>query len=177
MKTISFYSLVLFVAMLVCGGFTACSDDEEGGPEEEVKTTGKFDFSFSLGDDLLELANVEVTFIDAAGKKTTEEVTAFPWKKTVTFENVPVTVGYKVNVTAKTGIELTKDKYQVSDTYSNVFYALQGDKVVTVETLVDVSSTLTVPKDKMEQLMSTFSGSYAYKVGADYSCSKTELEF
>lgn len=178
MRTINFHSFMLFVAVLLCGGFTACSDDEEGGKKEEMKTTGQFDLSFSLGEDLLLLADVEVIFVDTTGKKTTEKVTVFPWKKTVTFEKVPTTVGYKVNITLKPGVELTKDKYQISSSYKNIFSALQGEKVVVLKSLIDVSSTLTVGKDKVGQLIEELSSeTYGYKVDAEYSCTTTELSF
>lgn len=178
MKLISFYSVMLFVAMFLCGSLTACSDDDEGEKENEVKTVGQFDFSFALGDDVLELADIEVIFIDVSGNKATEKVTTFPWKKTITFEKVPVSAGYKINITPKSGVELTKDKYQISESYKNIFSTLQEDKVVTLKTLVDYSSSMTVAKDKIDQYMSKFSSkNYAYKVDAGYSISETELTF
>lgn len=180
MKTITFYSLMLFVSVLLCGGFTACSDDDDdGGGKEEVKKTGKLDFSFSRGDDLLLLADVEVIFIDTDGKKTTEKVTAFPWKKTVTFDKVPVTAGYKINMTPKSGVELTKDTYKFSKEYKNYFYAFENDLEVTMKSLIDVSSTSTAAKDKVGEYLekNLSSETYAYKVDADYSCNKAELVF
>lgn len=177
MKTISFYSLMLLVAMVLCGGLAACSDDE-GGEEEEVKTTGQFDFSFSLGSDLLELADVEVVFIDAAGNKTTEQVTVFPWEKTVTFDEAPATAGYQVNITPKTGVELDKDSYQISETYRNYFYTLQDGNTLSMRTLIDNSSTLTVPKENVALMLERMSSEvYAYQVDANFACTETELDF
>lgn len=182
MKIINFYSLILLVAVFLCGSLTACSnDDDDNGKEkeEEVKTTGQLDLLFSYGDDLLLLADVEVVFINTDGKKTTEKVTAFPWKKTITFDKVPVTAGYKVNFTPKSGVELTKDVYELSEVFNNSFSVFQEDKKVSMKSLANATGTLSLPKDKVEEYLEKKLSSkvYAYKVDANYSCDKTELSF
>lgn len=78
MKTMNKYlknMMLAAVAVLTMTSFAACSDDDKKDDPEEPKT-GEFVYKYYLNEELLEVADLAITYTDCDGKKVTEQVTA-----------------------------------------------------------------------------------------------------
>ena len=169
-----FCGCILFLMVMWAGGGAGCSDNDDSREGKLPEKTGKMTFEFSFGKDVLELADVEVTFVDVDGSLKKEVVKQLPWKKTVLFSLVPVTAGYTVKVTPKKDLELKKETYLISEGFKDEFYEIQGEGVVSMKTLKSGTSSLTVKKTEVLTMLEDLSEENIYIVDADFNCSEKE---
>ena len=171
--------LMTLAAVLCCAMtttvFTACSgDDENNGntPKQPDNTPAYAEVTFTFWgtQDLLDIADMTVTYNDGTGDKT-ETVTTVNWVKTVK-ASLPVSFKFERKITLKENVTLTADqtysyfnghetKYKVttangteiksgkSSSGSNQASNLKGDKLnlVITQGLMDRSCTYDFDKD------------------------------
>ena len=110
-------NLLLIAAILCCAMtttvITACGDDDEddNGKTEKPDNTPAYAeliFTFWGTQDLLDIADMTVTYNDGTGDKT-ETVTTVDWVKTVKAP-LPVTFKFERKVTLKNNVTLSADQ-------------------------------------------------------------------
>ena len=78
-------------AVVVCGLavtlFTQCNKDKEKDPEVKMM------YYVSVSPDVLNVADVEINYLDAAGAKQKEILTDSVWRKPMTTNTLPLTEG------------------------------------------------------------------------------------
>ena len=105
MKKYLFIAALMIVATL---SLTSCGDDE---PKDKTIATTTYMMSFSQ--DMLEAANVFITYKAENGRNVTEAISDTWWTKTVSSDKFPAEFGVCYNFSTKSEAELTKDKYDL----------------------------------------------------------------
>lgn len=110
MKKILLMGTVLLLAGF-CIALGSCDDDNDNPNYTSPTVISEFDVDFDR--ELLELVDVSVTYTDFTGTTYTEKVTTDDWKKELRSSEFPVTTSYKLNVTRKANVALTRDYYDL----------------------------------------------------------------
>ena len=101
--------LMTLAAIVVCGLlvtlFTQCKKDKKN---PEVKMM----YYVSVSEDVLNVADVEINYLDATGAQQKEIMTDTAWKKPFTANTLPLTEGVWAKLTPKTNI--AEGNYQLS---------------------------------------------------------------
>ena len=119
MKKFFYMSVLVLMAALT---LTSCgSDDKKDEPSEPTPTSKSvsYEATASFSQDVLDICDLTMSYKDSDGKTVTETVTSATWTKKVTVKNLPSTVGVKFGIKMKSGVELTKDKYDATITLVN----------------------------------------------------------
>ena len=119
MKKFFYMSVLVLMAALTlasCG-----SDDKKDEPSEPTPTSKSvsYEATANFSQDVLDICDLTMSYKDSDGKTVTETVTSTTWTKKVTVKNLPSTVGVKFGIKMKSGVELTKDKYDAIITLVN----------------------------------------------------------
>jgi predicted small secreted protein len=120
MKKFFYMGVLVLMAALT---LTSCgSDDNKKDEPSEPTPTSKsvsYEATASFSQDVLDICDLTMSYKDSDGKTVTETVTSTTWTKKVTVKNLPSTVGVKFGIKMKSGVELTKDKYDAIITLVN----------------------------------------------------------
>lgn len=94
--------LMTLAAVVVCGLavtlFTQCNKDKNKKPEVTMA------YYVSVSPDVLNVADVEINYLDANGAQQKEILTDSVWRKTTTANTLPLTEGVWAKLTPKTSI-------------------------------------------------------------------------
>ncbi len=94
--------LMTLAAVVVCGLamtlFTQCNKDKEKNPEVKMM------YYVSVSPDVLNVADVEINYLDATGAKQKEILTDTTWRKPLTTNTLPLTEGAWAKLTPKASI-------------------------------------------------------------------------
>ena len=94
--------LMTLAAIVVCGLavtlFTQCNKDKEKNPEVKMM------YYVSVSPDVLNVADVEINYLDANGAQQKEVVTDTAWQKQITANTLPLTEGVWAKLTPKASI-------------------------------------------------------------------------
>ena len=116
-------------AVVVCGLaltlFTHCNKDKEKNPEVTMA------YYFSVSPDVLNVADVEINYLDATGAKQKEVLTDSVWRKPITTNTLPLTEGVWAKLTPKTNI--AEGNYQLRIQTVAAFNAILSDGTQVVE--------------------------------------------
>lgn len=155
-------SAAVFCCAMMGTTFTACGDDDEEETQvvDTTLTAVRTNISLAVSQDLLDLCDVEVSYVGTGNAVTSETVTQTTWSKNVNSTAFPVTTGYAVNFTKKAGVEIdTTRSYKVS--------VSTGSSVVLVNSVAEKSfsgsnwsSSMTIPGRKMDAYLDSFCGDY-----------------
>lgn len=121
MKKFFYMSVLVLMAALTlasCGSDDEKKKDEPSEPTPTSKSVS-YEATASFSQDVLDICDLTMTYKDSDGKTVTETVTSTTWTKKVTVKNLPATVGVKFGIKMKSGVELTKDKYDAIITLVN----------------------------------------------------------
>ncbi len=133
-------SWILATILLVCGTtlpLTSCSDDDDdfqGGSKTEVKdnTAAKAEVSYyvDLGANTLELADVEVIYLDENGESKSIMMTDKQWtlKRTITASQMPAEFSLKVEFKQKSGVTPENDKDYEFGCVSRIPFTVYNNK-------------------------------------------------
>jgi hypothetical protein len=115
MKKFKFYRVsVMLLACVLSLGFTSCGgDDDDNSSSVKAIKNVVTSMSYTFSADLLSVADVTVTYLDASGTAQTETVNSTTWSKTVTYTSFPVTTGAKITV-KRNSTTLSKEKYDLT---------------------------------------------------------------
>ena len=133
--------MMTLAAVLCCAMtttvFTACGDDDDDNTPKQPDNTPAYaevSFTFWGTQDLLDIADMTVTYNDGTGDKT-ETVTTVDWVKTFKAP-LPVSFKFERKVTLKEGVTLNEDQ-----TYSYVNGHLVKYSVLTAKGTIKESGT------------------------------------
>ena len=102
--------LMTMAAVVVCGLaltlFTQCNKDKNKNPEVTMA------YYVSVSPDVLNVADVEINYLDATGAQQKEVLTDSTWRKPITTNTLPLTEGVWAKLTPKASI--TDGNYQLS---------------------------------------------------------------
>lgn len=145
-KRILNLGLVMMLMASVWGTFAACSSDNEEASEPQT-ITAKAVYSFTPTADLVSVADVTISYADAAGATQTVTCTsATEW--TVTIEKTaPCSFsGFTVKTAMKSGVTLDKTGYELGYTYkytvSSTNARMDGASEIYTIAAADVESAL-----------------------------------
>lgn len=186
MKT-KFYSVCVALIAMSCILFTACSDDDDNStvtPEKGTFKNATLTLSYEVTQDLLDIANIEITYMDETGKIATEPMSSTKWSKAITSTILPFSAGYKVNIT-RNSAELSKETYTIGfGNTSTASYLLSNstDQVDLMKSGISTLSTLSAERiEQYIEAVSEHNNKYAYRIFDDngtVSCeSDTTLSF
>lgn len=156
MKKIMKMMAMALVAVAMTVGFAACSssDDDNNGGGGSQSITGKLNINYTFSDDLLAIADIQVTYIDSDGKTTkTETITTSPFKKEITYNSLPVTTSYTLQATLKSSYP-EKDKYNISIQNGSIISSTAG----AFKTGGTKGQETTVKKENIEQAIAKLKG-------------------
>ena len=107
--------LVLMTALTLasCGGGDDKQKDEPTPTPTPTSKTVTYEATANFSQDVIDICDVTMSYKDADGKTVTEAVKSTTWSKTVSVKNLPTTVGVKFGVKMKSGVNLTKEKYDL----------------------------------------------------------------
>ena len=104
--------LMTLAAVLCCASlFTSCNKnnpDQPVGPDT-TPVAAMMDYSFEVSDDLLNAFDLTVEYYDATGAVKSEAMTSKTWTKTVKSNQLPATLGARVNIKLKSGFDPSKE--------------------------------------------------------------------
>lgn len=102
---------LFMAALMIAAAFslTSCGDDDE----PKVKTTATNTYFMTFSQDMLEAANIFITYKAENGRNVTEAIKTMTWTKTVTSDKFPAVFGVSYNFSTKSDAELTKEKYNL----------------------------------------------------------------
>jgi hypothetical protein len=179
--------LWMIAATLTCtlaaGSLIACSGDsgDDGGvkpePQPEAKTEVTMMYYLKVSSDVLQVADVEVNYVDQTGAKKKEALTSAEWKKTFSANALPLTEGLWAKITPKASI--AEGSYQLNLTTAAGYEA----KLPTGKTIADAfgSSANTTPSTaKTADNVATWcaqSTAIAFTVGAEGYAKTTTVDF
>ena len=132
--------LMTLAAVLCCTMtttvFTACGDDDDDNTKQPDNTPAYVEMTFTFWgtQDMLDIADMTVTYNDGTGNKT-ETVTTVDWVKTVKAA-LPVSFKFERKVTLKEGVTLNEGQ-----TYSYVNGHLVKYSVLTAKGTIKESGT------------------------------------
>jgi len=168
---------------LAAGSLIACSGDsgDDGGvkpePQPEAKTEVTMMYYLKVSSDVLQVADVEVNYVDQTGAKKKEALTSAEWKKTFSANALPLTEGLWAKITPKASI--AEGSYQLNLTTAAGYEA----KLPTGKTIADAfgSSANTTPSTaKTADNVATWcaqSTAIAFTVGAEGYAKTTTVDF
>lgn len=147
-------------AIFLSVGFTACSSDDDDNnngntPGASEAITGKFTLDFTVSEDLLNVADVNVTYTDENGRDVTETLSSTEFQKTVTYTKLPVTAKYSIKATLKSTYA-TKDKYNLGFNYSHKFQKLKGEKILDTKENGSGQNLNGIKAEKLSQAITQF---------------------
>ena len=153
MKNLKIMSLLLG-GLLSLGGLTSCGKDEA---EVLTAKSATADYVVNLNQELLNVADITIYYIDSNGQQAQETVTSGKWTKTVNFTKLPVDAGFSVQPRLKG--EPTQEAYTI-----------EADGKMTITVLDQHSATLGNPYkgNKLEakgQLGPNFLGQFMTRIG------------
>lgn len=168
---------------LAAGSLIACSGDsgDDGGvkpePQPEAKTEVTMMYYLKVSSDVLQVADVEVNYVDQTGAKKKEALTSAEWKKTFSANALPLTEGLWAKITPKASI--AEGSYQLNLTTAAGYEA----KLPTGKTIADAfgSSANTTPSTaKTADNVATWcaqSTAIAFTVGAEGYAKTATVDF
>ena len=171
MKKFFYMSVLVLMAALT---LTSCGSDDDEKQKDEPTGTVAYDATVSLSQDLIDICDVTITYKDADGKTATEAVKSTSWNKKFTVKKLPAVVGAKCEFKLKSGVQLTKDKYDLSALlYHNV--TVNGAKKGYDQPFTFYQGA-GVKADQVAEILSKWSGRqvYGYTISAKGEVTTTE---
>lgn len=168
-------------------GFAACDDDDSSKSKTTFKQMEML-FSYEVSADLLEIADITLSYTDPAGVTTTEPapLTTAAWSKSFTSTTIPTSFTVTVSAVLKEGVTLSKDQYQLNYAWTDEFKEYRSDDKVHWHEGPDVErNTATINRDpnnpdalqtQLQAALTLISRSFAYVVRADNDGSGYEVE-
>ena len=101
--------LTMLAAIFICGftvtAMSACSSgDDDNKTETPQEQAVKMFYVVEVSDDVLNVADVEVNYVDQTGAKQKEVMTSKKWIKALDTKTLPLTEGLWAKITPKSGV-------------------------------------------------------------------------
>lgn len=100
--------LLMMAAIMTCGftvtWLSACSSDNDDKTETPQEQAVKMFYVVEVSDDVLNVADVEVNYVDEKGAKQKEVMTSTKWIKALDTKTLPLTEGLWAKITPKSAV-------------------------------------------------------------------------
>jgi hypothetical protein len=100
--------LLMMAAILTCGltvtAISACSSDNDDKTETPQEQAVQLFYVVEVSDDVLNVADVEVNYVDEKGAKQKEVMTSKKWIKALDTKTLPLTEGLWAKITPKSAV-------------------------------------------------------------------------
>lgn len=156
----STFRLLLALSAFGVLSLTSCQKDDDQFEFESMDMT----YNLSLSQDILDVADIVVTYTDFQNQEKTETVTATKWTAKFTTNMIPANCSIQIKTGLKPGVELKKKKYTVKRTFS---YTLQEHYKGGLKGWHQTENTernKSVTADELEEQISRLSQSFNYKI-------------
>ncbi len=181
--------ITLLCAALLAGVacFVAC-DDDDSTKSKTTFTKMEMDFTYAVSDDLLEVADLTISYTDPAGVTTTEQapLTTSPWKKQFVATSLPASYTVTVAAVLKENLTLTKDRYVLDYSWTDEFKEYRSDGKVHWSKKPDTErDAVTIVRDannpdalasQLQAAIALMNRSYSYLVTVDSDGSGYDVE-
>ncbi|SRR5574344_153815 len=162
-------STVILLALMLA----SCSSNDDstnGGDTTATVKSVTYNYSFKFSKDLLSVAKIYVSYLNATGDSVKEELTDTAWAKSVTFTTFPSKMAYRVSLVSR-GSTLTKSSYSINRTISVSSVVTYSNGTTENNTDERTSATLSVPQANVEIYLSKYkqllSSAYNLTLSAD----------
>lgn len=172
MKKIMKMMAMALVAVAMTVGFAACSssDDDNNGGGSSQSLVGKLNMNLTFSDDLLAIADIQITYTESDGQtKKTENITTNTFKKEITYNSLPVATSYTLQITKKSSYT-EKEKYNLSIQNGSSISSTRGDG--TINGLKENNKSVTTSGVKNENLDDFFANKAWTGLGLSCTISK-----
>jgi uncharacterized protein involved in outer membrane biogenesis len=169
----------MLLACVLSLGFTSCGgdDDDDSGSSSKTVKSVVASMSYTFSADLLSVADITVTYLDASGTAKTETVSSATWSKTITYTSFPATAGAKITV-KRNSTALAKEKYDLtcSPTVSLTVYDSDG-KVNDYKSYGSTVSYKGVQAASVESKLTNMFKQFGFHTGMTLSSDKSSITF
>lgn len=115
MKKFRFLSCLLLV-LSAMGILSSCTKEKFNFKDMYMT------YNYSINQEILDIANIEVTYKDFEGNEKTETISSTRWSASFYTKTIPASCAIKVKVSLKEGVTLKKSEYAIKREFS---YTLQ----------------------------------------------------
>lgn len=166
------YAMMAVVMMTTIVSMVSCGDDDEPAVEEMVIVSATAPYHFEVSNDLLEVADITITYYENNEAKT-EKMTSTTWDKKAT-NKVPGKIGFSVAFAMKSGYTPTRDSYFLSYGCEDVMIVAlnYGDGQNMGATVDSETEYDEVTKENIEKFLSIASFKLVYSVSANGTLTK-----
>lgn len=167
-----FMMAVAALALVACG-----SDDEPDEPEVNKATEFVSTLTMTVSQDLLEVANVTVYYIDSNGQVASEPMGSTEWTKTIT-QKLPCKYGFAFACAMKPGVTIDEDRtYTFNEvlTRSTKIIFQKGNAMSASEHSLKFKDEVTA--EGIEMFVSDLSFSYEFDVDEDGKQTATTIDW
>lgn len=170
MKKFFYMSVLVLMAALT---MTSCGSDDDKKGDEPTSKSISYEASVTFSQDMIDICDVTMTYKDSDGKAVTETVTSTTWNKKVKVNKLPAIVGAKCDFKLKSGVQLTKENYDlVAELKHNVM--INGAKKGYDQPYFFVGGK-GIKADKVAEYVPRKTGGvYGYTISADGAVNATE---
>lgn len=150
-------NLLMVVPVVVLAlSFTACGDDEPDMPDDPTQKKVKqveFMYMYEVSEDLLKVADIEASWIDADGKKQTAALTQTKARANVVYATFPTQATISMHMTAKDLTNIGQESYQISAHCAWYAYEVTytDGKTETVTNPSFTKNSITIASDKVAE--------------------------
>ena len=161
-------------AVVICGFaltlFTQCKKDKEKNPEVTMM------YYVAVSEDVLNVADVEINYLDATGAKQKEVLTDTAWKKPITANTLPLTEGVWAKLTPKASI--ADGDYQLSIRTIAAYNVIQPDETSAHDGWENTNKTITTAHNADEvAAWCALSPTIAINIDKEGNFESTDVDF
>lgn len=170
------YLLMSFIAVFCAATLVSCSSDDED-KKAEVKEASQFQYTLTFSDDILEIADVTVYYIDTDNNEKSETVTSTTWAKTMSADKFDVSTGVLAVLKMKEGVTLTKESYDIKYSIGYNISSTKDGGVVDFKKSSTSIGMSGVSRDKVSMILENLSLETSFKVDAQGKVDFTTLSW
>ncbi|MGM9733189.1 MAG: hypothetical protein ACI3YT_03585 [Prevotella sp.] len=169
----------LFMMTIAALAFVACGDDDEPDTPEVSKAVKLvYNASLELSQDLVDVADIRVYYIDASGKVASDAVTSTKWTKSVE-QPLPCKYGIALSCTQKSGVQVdseTNYAIQIKPSLSVNYYDSKGNSMGFRSLSLGLKAS-SVPGSSLASYLSRMSLKAAYESNGEDEDTSTTIDW
>lgn len=149
MKTFKKTLTMAFLATGLIAGFSACSSDDDN---ETNTTYGKINFNYTFSDDMLNVCDIKISYLDSDGKtRKTETITSNSFSKEIRYKSIPLTAKDTLFMDLKSSYT-QKDNYNIKFTSHLEADRVENGEIIRGDVPSDRKIDTLVTKEKLKTL-------------------------
>ncbi|MEG0517577.1 MAG: hypothetical protein RR555_01745 [Bacteroidales bacterium] len=162
----NYLKMTLIVAMTIPMLLFLSSCDKDDEQKEETTYRGSFKLTYNAYDDLLSVANIEISYYDENGELRSEFITKDEWKKDITYKKLPTNTGFKITYTIKEQLPSDKTVFNLRCTYKGSVNVLQGetDNIIASQIFDKGNASKGVKAQDVEKFLKSYKVNLLYQI-------------